>query len=232
MTDRLFENAEPVPAPSQLAVLPFIAAVAGFLEADTEDRKLRVTMHRVINREGVGYLQQQCIYVGPTLGPQRHVGRIFHVTEGIIGKAYASKRILRTKKYSDLKKFYADLEKDMAKTGDTRTRSQVALSYIAIPFLGREDQIVSVLFADSFEFNFFADDERVRKLNAMCQSFCRVYDLLQDEPFAKLRNFPLNPGKPSVADPTVYETMQEGIEWAEPPRFKNIASFNYEASAA
>ena len=78
MTDRPFENPfeypEPVPAATQLAVLPFTAAVAGFLQAGTPDPNLRVTMHRTMAREGRGYLQQLCAYLGPIVGPQRHVG--------------------------------------------------------------------------------------------------------------------------------------------------------------
>lgn len=120
----------------------------------------------------------------------------------------------------------------MKETDDTRHRSKVARSYVAIPFLGPGDEVVTILFADTHEENFFSDDDRLRKLKAMCDSFCRLFDYLQDEPFAKLRNFPLLSGEPSEAKPTVYGRLQEGIDWLDPPRFKNITSFNYEASSA
>ena len=57
-----YGNPEPVPPASQLAVLPFLAAVDGYLREDGEVPGLRITVHRAMSREGHGYLQQVCAY--------------------------------------------------------------------------------------------------------------------------------------------------------------------------
>jgi hypothetical protein len=49
--------------PSQLAVIPFLAPVDGFLREDRDVPGLRLTMHRAVNRESQIYLQQVCGYI-------------------------------------------------------------------------------------------------------------------------------------------------------------------------
>ena len=46
MPIRVYPNPEPVPAALQLAVLPFLAAVDGFLRAEAKEPGLRITLHR------------------------------------------------------------------------------------------------------------------------------------------------------------------------------------------
>ncbi len=103
-------NPEPVPAASQLAVMPFLAAVEGFLNISRAVPGLRITIHRTVNREGQIYLQ-----VNPMLN---------------------------------------------------------------------------------------------------------------------LRNFPHEPGIFGAGKPTVYASVQESLTEIQPPRFKSVVSFNYEAAAA
>ena len=66
----------------------------------------------------------------------------------------------------------------------------------------------------------------------MSKGFCRLFDKLQEEPFLNLRNFPLGDGEPVRGQPTVYASVQEAVETIDPPKFKAVASFNYEAAAA
>jgi hypothetical protein len=64
MTDtNPYGNPEPVPPASQLTVLPFLAAVDGYLRDDGDVPGLRITVHRAMSREGKGYLQQVCAYL-------------------------------------------------------------------------------------------------------------------------------------------------------------------------
>ena len=63
MTDVFHRHPEPVPPASQLAVLPFLAAVDGFLRKEAKQPGLRITLHRAMSREGEGYLQQVCGYI-------------------------------------------------------------------------------------------------------------------------------------------------------------------------
>lgn len=233
MMDEQYENPEPVPPASQLAVLPFVAAVDGFLREKGDVPGLRLTIHRTMSRGESGYLQQVCAYLrGDAPDWRGKVGRTFPVTQGIIGAAFRDGRIWRTTRYNKFNEFRDDLLKSMRETGDTRQLEDVALSYLAIPFLGPQDQVVLILYAECQKFNFFADDNRIRRVTAMCRGFCRLFDWLQNEPFLNLRNFPLQRGRPVRRKPTVYREIQRPVDLIEPPRFNEVPSFNYEAAAA
>lgn len=234
MTNEPYNNPEPVPSASQLAVLPFVAAIDGFLRDKGDVPGLRITIHRMMSREGDGYLQQVCAYLpaGDVPKWRGEVGRIFPVTQGIIGAAFENGRIWRTRRYNTHKELQDDLRESMRTTGDNRNPEEVAVSYLAIPFLGSEDQVVLVLYTECDKLNFFADDNLVRHVTAMCRGFCCLFDWLQKEPFPNLRNFPLQKGEPITRAPTVYRKIQESLDSIEPPRFKEVPSFNYEAAAA
>ena len=239
MVDQRYANPEPVPPASQLAVLPFLAAVDGLLRVDGDIPKLRITIHRTMSRDGTvsgerdGYLQQVSAYVQDDHVDSRgKVGRIFPVTEGIVGAAFATGLVWRTKNYPTLEAFRTDLSADMRSVGDQRPVEAVASAYLAIPFLGPQKQVVLILYADCDQLNFFADDRRVHHAAAMCQGFCRLFDWLQQDPFSNLRNFPLQKGDPMTAKTTVYPSVQESVTTVLPPRFKEMRSFNYEAAVA
>jgi hypothetical protein len=133
-------NPEPVPPASQLAVLPFLAAVDRYLREDQEVPDLRVTVHRTMSREGRGYLQQVCAYLRKDGGDWRgKVGRTFAVDTEIIGTAYESGQLWRTKRFKDARGLHAALEKD------SLSSDAVAQSWLAVPFLGPQDQVVLIL---------------------------------------------------------------------------------------
>lgn len=231
MPDDSYKHPEPVPAASQLAVLPFLAAVDGFLRDGGDVSELRITVHRTMSREGSGYLQQVCAYVrGERLDSRGKVGRRFPVTEGIMGAAFEQGTIWRTKRYPTLADLQLDLATDMASVNDKRPLDDVAISYLAVPLLGPQDQPVLIFYADCKGLNYFADDTRVRSVVSMCKGFCRVFDNLQSEPFSNLKNFPLQKGKSVAGTPTVYGRIQEPFKELPAPRFNAISSFNYEAS--
>jgi hypothetical protein len=232
--EKEYRNPEPVPAASQLAVLPFVASVDGLLRERADVPGLRITVHRAMTQEGNSYLQQVCGYFQEDKVEWRgKVGKTFPVDEGIIGAAFGNGRIWRTKHYPTNVDLQNDLRESMPGSGDQRAPEAVPVSYLAMPFLGPQAQVVLILFADCNELNFFADDDRVRRLAAMCGGFCRLFDWLQKEPFSNLRNFPLQKGQPVIgSDRTVYKKIQESLEFIEPPKFKEVPSFNYEASAA
>jgi hypothetical protein len=189
-------------------------------------------MHRVMNREGSGYLQQACGYL-PINAPdwRASVGRIFAVNQGLIGAAFSDKKIWRTKEYSNESSFLPELEKAVRESGDEKQIEDVAKSYLAIPFLGPQNDVVLILYADCGEFNFFAKNDRVTRVVAMCHGFCRLFDRLQEEPFPTIRNFPLRQGVPVAAKKTLYQSIQESLD-IPPPTFVSVTSFNYEASVA
>ena len=183
---------EPVPAATQLAVLPFLAGVDGFLRGPADVPDLRITIHRAMSREGEGYLQQMCGYIRADGVDFQSAGRTFRMDHGIIGAAFESGSVWRTRRYDDVASLLKDLSDDMKTAGDTRALESVAKSYLAIPFLGpvhegkqEPREIVTILYADCGVFNFFADGDRVRHLVEMCEGFCRLFDSLQRCPFPK-----------------------------------------------
>jgi hypothetical protein len=227
---KLYQNPEPVPEASQLAVLPFISAINGYLQSTSDVSKLRITMHRRMSRERKQYLQQMCAYLrGDEVDSTGKVGRIFHVNTGIIGAAFREKRIWRTKRYKKESTFLKDLRNDDETTGGEGDLSNVARSFLAIPFLGPKDDVVLVFYGDCYTFNFFADNKVIERVVAMSQGFCDLYDWLQRSPFPNLRNFPFEPGTSVAKKKTLFETVQEPLK-LEPPRFQRVSSFNYEAA--
>jgi hypothetical protein len=223
---------EPVPPATQLVALPFVSAIAGYLEGTEKVPNLRVTLHRVMDRDGIQYLQQACSYMPireETL-PPNIVGRIMEVTTGIIGPAYDTGKIWRTRRFANQDALMKQLAADMKAVNDTRSVTSVATSYLAIPFVGLQDEAVLVLYADCNVTNFFADDSRIERIRDMGQSFCTLLDTLQSSPLPTLRNFPVSKGEPLRGEETKYPGMQEAIDIL-PPRLKKVRTFNYEASA-
>ena len=88
-----------------------------------------------------------------------------------------------------------------------------------------------ILYAESGMLNLFADDDRILQLHAMSEGLCSLFDWMQENPFASVRNFSLQPGNPMKGEPTVYPQLQQAVDWLSPPRFAKLRSFNYEASA-
>lgn len=220
-----YDNPEPVPYASQLALLPFLAGVRGYL--DDGSAGLRIVMHRAMSREGKGYLQQVCKDIGRTdTDADAKVGRLWHVNYGIIGMAYAKTAISRTKRFADEKALRDELSENRRRLGEEGGIEQ--LSWLAIPFLGATGKPVLILFADSFKFNFFADDEKIRAVVNMGIGFCRLIDELEQDPFPRLRNFPLEPGDMVQGPTTVYSFQEVLTEWSV-PRFGRLESFNYDA---
>jgi hypothetical protein len=228
MTDRLYVHPEPVPPASQLAVLPFVAAIDGYFRESGDVPGLRLTIHRAMSREGDYFLQQACAYLQEGGGDWRgKVGRTFAVDTGIIGAAYGTGQIWRTKHFPDMEILRTALREE-EKTRDPDT---VAAAYLGIPFLGPQEQVVLVLYAECNKLNFFADDERIRRVVAMGRGFCKLFDWLQKDPFLNLRNFPLQKGTPVTGVGGLY-SVQEPVPSIAPPAFMEVPSFNYEAAAA
>ncbi len=237
MSDRP-EHPEPVPTSTQLAVLPFLAALEGYLAQASDGKDLRVTMHRVMAREKHRYIQQICTYLGSesnldSVGKQRiRAGRLFPANTGLMGKAIHEKRVFRTKHFENDQALEEELKKDLETTGSGRTVDEVAKSYLSIPFLGSDLSPVLVLYADSQKLNFFADDDRVYAVLNMCEGFCRFFDwLATEEPFSTLRNFLTPDQEFKTTESTAYENVQELID-VDLPKFKFIRSFNYETTSS
>jgi hypothetical protein len=227
-----FENAarEPVPPASQLMTLPFLSALDGFLRGSRKKLKLRMTLHRAMNREGQVFLQQVCAYVGPETKEDRTgTGRVFPVTFGIMGEAFSRSRVLRTRRFPSVAELRSAIAADMQTTGEPGDPRKKRLSWLAVPIVGPDNRPVLVLFADTYAFNFFASDSKVASVLDMCRGFCRLIDALEEQPIPKLRNFPFEDGVRVLETKTVYPTVQEELENVAIPRLQSVGSFNYEA---
>jgi hypothetical protein len=218
-----------VPPASSFAAISFAASVEGYARSVGGGDTLRVVMHRLMSFEGQDYFQQLSWYLGPKPDP-KGAGRIFEVSTGVIGEAWLKKKILRTRSYSDDAEFMDALQKSMNETGDTRSISAVALSYLAVPILGPDGDAVLVLYADNRHRNFFADDVNVKTIVAMSEGFCRAFDDLEENPLPHLRNYPVARAEPALGARGVYRHIQEELDDPRPPQFKRVSSFNYEFS--
>ena len=221
----IYDNPEPVPSVSQLAALPFVAAVAGYLTS--AGRPGKVTLHRVMTRDGQAYLQQICSYAGPTMD-HSSAGRLFPVSEGIIGKAFRERLTTRTKHYSTEQEWLADYMSDRQAVSDTGEAHARPVSYLAMPFLNkRSGAPVCILYAQVDGLNVFVAEETMAAITALATGYCRFLDDLSTRPLPRIRNYPLLPGTPVAGADTVFPTLQETIKAPQPPCLTELASYNF-----
>ncbi|MER9795398.1 hypothetical protein [Mesorhizobium sp. M0213] len=221
---------EPVPGASQLAALPFTAAVAGYLRSVGIADTTRVVLHRAVNREGGEFLQQLSAYSGIPYDP-RGAGRMNAVTTGIMGKAFALQKIVRTRAYPSSEALLKDLKKDMKEIGDDRDIKTVARSYLALPMTSLTKCVVAILYADTFSINAFSDDDRLNCLIGMCEDFCQLLDSLTAQSLPGIQNFELTRGAPVKDTATVYPRLQQVLEDRATPKFTRLTSLNFEAAS-
>jgi hypothetical protein len=223
----MYENPEPVPPVSQLCALPFVATVAGYLNSLPKVGAVRVTLHRVMTRDGAAYLQQICSYAGSTFD-HGLAGRLFPVTEGIIGKAFAERGTFRTKCYETEDLWRTDYRLDRADVGENGEEPAQAKSYLAVPFLNAAgDTAVCILYADVVGLGVFAAGDTLQIILGLSNGFCSLLDDLSKAPLPRIRNYPLPEGKPVTGSKTVYRRLQERVQNVESPRFQSLTSFNF-----
>lgn len=225
-----FENPEPVPAASQLASLPFLAAVEGYLTSTDSGEGARSTLHRVMNRAGQVYLQQVAPYRGANVA-RIGTGRLFAVDTGIVGAAYRTQHVWRTKAYRSDLSLLRDLKADMLGVGDSRDPKTVPKSYLAIPFCYQRS-VVLIFYSDSPVRNFFADATRLAVVHSMCMGFAKLLDELEVQPLPLIQNFGLLVGTPVQRGGTVYPRIQEELSDLAVPALCEMKSFNFEAATA
>jgi hypothetical protein len=216
---------EPVASSMQIVALPFVASVEGLLSGKISVDRLRVTLHRVISREGEGYLQQACNYLGAGGAGKDGAGRVFATDYLMIGKAFAAKKILRTKHHASLD----ELRKKIEASDEKRPFDEVPRSYLCVPFVTADDRVAAILFADCFSLNFFADDQTVADVVGTCRGFSRFIDSLEANPLPGIRNFPFSdPVAQPASNKPAYVDVHEEVDSIEPPRFVKTKSLNFD----
>lgn len=232
-----------VPEATQLLAMPFLAAVAGLIALYSRDAGYRVTLHRTISRDGRIYLQQVTNYLSSDAEAVDGSGRSFAVDHGIIGAAFADRKLHRTASFAGMNELEAALLED-AKTNSDADIAKIARSYFALPFLDRtglEDidkhspvenrAPIMILYAECFKENIFAIDELARELTAACTKFAETLDLVTDSATENIRNFPFTiEGSAPVFDgETVYKRLNGKADFGiSPPSLTRMRSFNFE----
>ena len=222
-----YEHPEPVPSASQLLALPFVSAVAGYLVGEVGCTSVRVTLHRVMTRDDSAYLQQICSYAGQDFDHSR-AGRLFIVDEGVIGKAFADRLIVRTGHYDDERTWWCDYLTDREAVGDTSSLPTEPISYLALPFLDANgDATVCVLYVEAGGLDLFVEGRHLGVVLGMSRGFCGLLDDLATRPLARVRNFPLPMGRPVTGVPTLFPRLQETLADPLPPRLSRLTCYNF-----
>ncbi|RWF58944.1 MAG: hypothetical protein EOS50_01575 [Mesorhizobium sp.] len=222
-----YENPEPVPPVSQLLALPFVSAVAGYLVNTAGCGNVRVTLHRLLTRDGLSYLQQICSYAGDGFDHAK-AGRLFIADEGIIGAAFADKVIVRTRRYDNEADWWRDYREDRKQVNDQRPELEHPVSFLALPFLDAAGTAVAcILFAEVGGLNGFAGGSSLDVVLGMSRGYIELLDNLASRPLPRVRNYPLPIGRPVGGFSTVYPRLQESVKDREPPRLAHLTSFNF-----
>lgn len=230
---------EPVPELTQLLSMTFVSAVTGYLTTHKAKSPFRMTLHRSVERAGIGWLQQISPYAERLCGASNEYrteirthgeGRFFPVDSGIMGMAYQTKAIWRTRFYKD----HALLEEELI-AARTRLREAPSLvnaparSWFAIPFVTKTGPVALVLFGESNEQNFFADDALVNSVIGMSIGFAALIDSLEMTPLRRTRNFPIMQAEPAEGGVGSYKEVHEQLV-QKAPQLAIASSFNFEAT--
>jgi len=142
------------------ALYVLYAAIFAKMDETPADRRLRITVHRVVPRKGAPSeeLEQIVPYVGG--GVRSGVGRTFSIRSGVIGRAVREKKpFAASHDAPDRAQFVQEL---VSKWGYTEhDAEQVSLerrAWMAVPILGSPKEVVAVIFLDSDNEAFFTSD--------------------------------------------------------------------------
>lgn len=224
-----FRKNDPVEAvadATQLAALSFAAAVHGYLSPMSSTT--RVVMHRAISRGGMTYLQQASPYAGPSTLDHSASGRIMDLDRGIVGYSLKNKLIAHTKPFESEEQLFQALQTSMKEVRDDRSFANVARSYLAVPMLGADGDVATMLYADSFTPGLF-ELSIVKAVRDMCMGFCKAFDQVSETPFAYVENFARPRGEPMRGNPDVYDRVQQLVQGMAVPRYERVRYFNLES---
>lgn len=161
---------EYLPSPTEAIAVAFCAAVSAFLVGVTSpSSRLRVTLHRMLLSGDEIVLQQCCDYQGAGVSRDGRAGRTFPSRNGTIGAAFTLEKVVRTRSDADKRALEMDMAA-MSLNEASRTMAVDVASVAAIP-LKAATGVIGVLYFDSYDDNAFVDDEMMRQVIRMCNSF-------------------------------------------------------------
>jgi hypothetical protein len=110
--------------------------------------------------------------------------------------------------------------------------SKAETAYLAIPLLDPDKEVVLILYGACNQINFFANDDRIRRVVAMSRGFCNMLDSLEKDHMPNLRNFSLPRKRGVEGVRTLFVSIQEEVPTIAPPQFGALRSFNFDTSPA
>jgi hypothetical protein len=191
---------EYLPSATEVAAAAFCASVAGYLaNAHPTGKRLRVTFHRTLRIGSERVLQQCCEYVGahPDTKRDQRAGRTFPPNHGTIGVAYELRKVVRTREGATWETINEDM-KQLRLNDASRQMADEVQSVVAIPVIGAaettadgegRETVVGVLYADSYEQDYFTEAVTMTTLVDMTQRFARELTELASTAAGRVANF-------------------------------------------
>ena len=147
---------------------------------------------------------------------------------GIVGYALKAKLIAHTKQFESEEQLFQAIQTSMKIVGDDRSFADVARSYLAVPMIGADGHVATLLYADSFTPGLFGPGI-VEAVRNMCIGFCKAFDQVSERPFAYVENFERARGEPMRGNADVYEGVQQLAQGMEVPKYERLRYFNFES---
>lgn len=158
------------------------------------NKRLRVTLHRVVSIGDEWLLQQACDYAGSTLenSDEKTAARTFPAKNATVGLAFRTRSIIRSEFEVDpqvLKNTMQTLNLNDA----SRNMSDSVRFVCAIPLLFAEGVnsrgVCGVLYIDSSSEKFFLNDQHLVYLCSLAESFLRSLSKLSIKPVDRIINY-------------------------------------------
>jgi hypothetical protein len=233
---------EYLPGATELLAKVFCASIAGAIATRHQPLgRLRVTLHRVVSFGNTEFLQQACDYQGAgPLGTTGSAGRTFPAENGTIGRAYACRRIVRSRrgvKARDLKAAMEFLSLNEA----SRTMSSDVCFVLAIPLLQPEVSggfygpapVIGTIYVDCNATQFYIDDGELAGLLRMADGFLNCLRSAEVSAFSRIRNVPLRDiGRPVPRASALQDNVIRQLELVkiDAPRSSEPLQLNYDYS--
>jgi hypothetical protein len=239
---------EYLPSPTQSMATTLCATIAGhLLLSHPREKRLRVTLHRTLLTGTETVLQQCCEYQGVAISSRINASRTFPTTNATIGAAFTHQKIVRSRGNVDKQAIDADM-RDLHLNEASREMADTVRSVAAIPLLRDTDSlgaaavgssprpsVVGVIYLDSEEDGYFANDTILESLIEMSNAFLRTINDQTQTVAGRIANSAFWTGKSPRA--TGREAILRPADWralelveVEPPSSKEVHYLNYDFS--
>lgn len=229
---------EYLPGPTALLASALCSSIVGVLrQTHPTDRRLRVTLHRASILGSEEVLQQACNYQGIRIDPGSTEARTFPASNATIGVAYGCQKIIRSRRGispEDLRRVMIALNLTYASSDMKHDVGFV----LAIPLLEPETNytapkpVAGVVYIDSSAEDFYVDDDLLKTLIAIVDSFLNGLTASSADAFGRVQNLPHTGIRKNIVRPqSLSSVAAEALEFVEkipPPRTIKPFQLNYD----